>query len=189
MACVRVRKIRTAHSHTSTRTSAEGPDDTLAPFVDTSSTIAKKVETPEARPEPNHEGFKIGPGSTHIGLVGYTVSINAIHCPVGLGPAGQFAFRASFQAEASKESCGSHAVTPRCSSHRSTANHVPCVKDPFSPEIIKPYEASPRRQAALVSPSVFSSGGRFLVAGKHLCASSELRQPEIRNPQGCRQDS
>ena len=54
-----------------------------------------------ARPEPSHEDFKNGPGSTHIELVGYTVSINAIHCPVGLGPAGQFAFRASFKAGAS----------------------------------------------------------------------------------------
>lgn len=51
---------------------------------DTRETVGQKGRSPRGFGRSlNHEGFKIGLGSTHIGLVGYTVSINAIHCPVG----------------------------------------------------------------------------------------------------------
>ena len=70
-------------------------------------------EAPVAWPEPPHEGFKIGPGSTHIELDRCTVANDAIHCPVGLGPAGQFAFGAYLRGRSLIGSCGSHAVSPK----------------------------------------------------------------------------
>ena len=130
--------MRTAHSQTSTRTPADSPCDTSESFRGYVLDHSQKGRSPRgeagAKPRGLQDRSRVHPHRTR--RIYRLNQCNSL--PRWTRSGGAVRFSGFLQSRSFERSCDLPAFHPEVSNIRFTANHVPRVEDPFSPEASDP---------------------------------------------------